>query len=257
MAEPEMMHTVYKGPEGETTQWDDIQSKMGNLPPKEPKWKADPFAPKQAAAKDEGWLEKKNVEQLEELEDEFADDAFLEQYRCAAARGTGCPPAPPPPPRLCGCADLRPLLLRRHQRIHEMQKAASRPRFGTLEGIRGSEFVQKVTEASAEVWVVVLLYKESHEACALLLSCFEDLAAKYPSSKFVKIISTDCIPNYPDQNLPTVLIYHGGAVKHNLVGLAHWGGRTTTPEQVGGWTAGRLWWTRRPPLDLLGWLRTW
>ena len=27
-------HTVYKGPEGETTQWDDIQRKLGNLPAK-------------------------------------------------------------------------------------------------------------------------------------------------------------------------------------------------------------------------------
>jgi hypothetical protein len=114
-----------------------------------------------------------------------------------------------------------------------LRQAASRPRFGALEGIRGSEFVQKVTQASEEAWVVVLLYKESHEGCALLLSCFEELAAKYPSSKYVKIISTDCIPNYPDQNLPTVLVYSGGACKHNLVGLATWGGSRTTPEQVG------------------------
>ena len=100
------------------------------------------------------------------------------------------------------------------------------------ESIRGSEFVQKVTDAGPEVWVVVLLYKESHEGCALLGACFEELAAKYPGSKFVRIISTDCIPSYPDANLPTVLIYHAGACKHNLVGLAHWGGRRTTPEQV-------------------------
>ncbi len=27
-------HTVYKGPEGESTQWDDIQAKLGNRPAK-------------------------------------------------------------------------------------------------------------------------------------------------------------------------------------------------------------------------------
>ena len=27
-------HTTYKGPEGETTQWDDIQAKLGNKPAK-------------------------------------------------------------------------------------------------------------------------------------------------------------------------------------------------------------------------------
>ncbi len=94
-----MMHTVYKGPEGETTQWDDIQIKMGNKAPKEPKWKADPFAPKQEATKDERWLDKKSAEALEELEDEFADDAFLEQYRCAARGGPAGGPAGPQPLR--------------------------------------------------------------------------------------------------------------------------------------------------------------
>ena len=27
-------HTIYKGPEGESTKWDDIQRKLGNKPPK-------------------------------------------------------------------------------------------------------------------------------------------------------------------------------------------------------------------------------
>lgn len=27
-------HTTYKGPEGESTQWDDIQAKLGNKAPK-------------------------------------------------------------------------------------------------------------------------------------------------------------------------------------------------------------------------------
>lgn len=80
-----MLNTVYTGPEGETTQWEDIQRKMGNLPPKEPLWKPEKFQPKQEAQKDERWLDKKEAEQLEELEDEFADDPFLEQYRWGSA----------------------------------------------------------------------------------------------------------------------------------------------------------------------------
>lgn len=40
-------HTIYKGPAGETTQWEDIQRKMGNLPPKEPVFKPDKYAPEQ------------------------------------------------------------------------------------------------------------------------------------------------------------------------------------------------------------------
>lgn len=57
----------------------------------------------------------------------------------------------------------------------------------------------------------------------------EELATKYPATKFVKIISTDCIPNYPDRNLPTLLVYNNGAVKANHVGI-HSFGRRCTPE---------------------------
>lgn len=58
------------------------------------------------------------------------------------------------------------------------------------------------------------------------------MARKYHSTRFVKIISTSCIPNYPDQNLPTLLLYHNRAVVKHLVGLAQFGGQRATPEQV-------------------------
>lgn len=61
------------------------------------------------------------------------------------------------------------------------------------------------------------------------MQCMEELATMYSATKFVKIISTDCIPNYPDQNLPTVLVYNNGAVKANYAGL-HTFGRRCTPE---------------------------
>lgn len=69
--------------------------------------------------------------------------------------------------------------------------------------------------------------------CGLLLRCLEELATKYPATKFVKIISTDCIPNYPDCNLPTLLVYNNGAVKANYVGLHNFG-RRCTPEGTSG-----------------------
>lgn len=75
-------------------------------------------------------------------------------------------------------------------------------------------------------WVVCA----SIQDCALLLQCLEELATKYPATKFVKIISTDCIPNYPDRNLPTILVYNNGAVKGTYVGLHHFGSRRCTPE---------------------------
>lgn len=56
--------------------------------------------------------------------------------------------------------------------------------------------------------MVCFLYKSSHAGCALLGECLAELARKYHGTRFVKIISTSCIPNYPDQNLPTLLLYH-------------------------------------------------
>ena len=57
--------------------------------------------------------------------------------------------------------------------------------------------------------------------------CLERLAAKFRRTKFLRIISNDCIPGYPDRNLPTVLVYKDTECKHNLVGALPYGGRLT------------------------------
>ncbi len=46
----------------------------------------------------------------------------------------------------------------------------------------------------------------------------QQLALKFPSIKFVKSVSTTCIPNYPDKNLPTIFVYYENQLKHNIVG---------------------------------------
>lgn len=75
--------TVYQRPEGETTQWEDLQRKFGNLPPKEPVQKAAPFAPAEQQHRGQAWVHAAELpEDLEDAEDDFADDRFLEQYRC-------------------------------------------------------------------------------------------------------------------------------------------------------------------------------
>jgi len=68
--------------------------------------------------------------------------------------------------------------------------------------------------------------------CGLLQNCLEELATRYPATKFVKIISTDCIPNYPDRNVPTILVYNNSAVKGTYVGLQKFCGKRCTPESV-------------------------
>ncbi|CAN0924647.1 Viral IAP-associated factor homolog [Linum grandiflorum] len=119
----------------------------------------------------------------------------------------------------------------RKKRLAEMKDAAKVAKFGSVVPISGSDFVREVSQAPPEVWVVVLLYKDGYQECGVLLGCLEELAKRYPATKFVKIISTDCIPNYPDRNLPTLLVYNNSAVKANYVGMRSFG-RRCTPESV-------------------------
>ena len=43
-----------------------------------------------------------------------------------------------------------------------MREAARITRFGSVIPITGSDFVREVSQASTDVWVVVLLYKEGY-----------------------------------------------------------------------------------------------
>ncbi|KAH9298709.1 hypothetical protein KI387_030391, partial [Taxus chinensis] len=153
-------------------------------------------------SKSKEWLDSKTEEELEDLEDDpDLDDArFLDEYR--------------------------------KKRLAELKEIARKPRFGSVLPIVGSDFVREVSQAPPEVWVVVHLYKDGAPECGILGRCLDELAAKYPATKFVKIISTECIPNYPDRNLPTLLVYNSSNVKATYVGLHHFGGHRCTQESV-------------------------
>ena len=56
-------------------------------------------------------------------------------------------------------------------------------------------------------------------ACVRVQSALEELSSQYASTKFVRAVATEVIPNYPDANVPTLLVYHNRAVKATLVGL--------------------------------------
>ena len=75
-------HTTYKGPEGQTTQWEDIQVKLGNMAPKAPKHKAPKWEGEQEMRKDTAWLAQRDEDELSEHEDAFDDDREMEELRC-------------------------------------------------------------------------------------------------------------------------------------------------------------------------------
>ncbi|KAJ0977922.1 hypothetical protein J5N97_013396 [Dioscorea zingiberensis] len=142
-------HFVYKDVEGASTQWDDIQRRLGNLPPKPAPFKPAPFTPADdpdLQPKSKSWIDERSPDELEDLEDDpdLDDDRFLEEYR--------------------------------KKRLAEMREATRVVRFGSVVPISGSDFVREVSQAPADVWVVVLLYKDGIQECGILLGCLEELA---------------------------------------------------------------------------------
>jgi len=89
--------------------------------------------------------------------------------------------------------------------------------FGFLKKINQSEYVDEVEQVQKHVCVVVHLYQDFVPACTNLNKCLQQLAIKYPYTKFLKIISTDAQDSYDEVALPTLLIYQGGDLHSSFV----------------------------------------
>ncbi|GAA6044325.1 hypothetical protein JCM8097_000921, partial [Rhodosporidiobolus ruineniae] len=66
----------------------------------------------------------------------------------------------------------------------------------------------------------------------LLMPLISELASLYPSTKFVSIVSDHCIENYPDKNVPTMIVYRKGRMMGQIVGLGAMGGMKATLRDV-------------------------
>lgn len=83
-------HRTYKGPEGQTTQWEDIQIKLGNMAPKPKKASSLPYEGAKEAVTDAQWLAGRDEEELSDMEDAFVDDRALESIRYCDLCGQNC-----------------------------------------------------------------------------------------------------------------------------------------------------------------------
>ncbi|CAG8547501.1 13309_t:CDS:2 [Acaulospora colombiana] len=186
------------------TEWNDILRAKGILPPKEGPTEEEIFEEldQMIREKQDKHLEDKTLDELDELEDE-EDERILLEYSLA-----------------------------RQKRIAEMKAEASLEKFGHVTQIMKPDFIREVTEASKEVWVVVHLFKDYIPECKLVNMHLATLAEKHKVTKFLKIIGDQCIPNYPDRNLPTLLIYGEGDMRHQLTGLSQLGGMNMTLENL-------------------------
>ena len=81
------------------------------------------------------------------------------------------------------------------------------------------------------MFVILHLYKQGVPLCALVNEYMNRLAPRFPTTKFIRAISTTCIPNYPDKNLPTIFVYHEGAMKSQIIGPEQMRGMNLTEKE--------------------------
>lgn len=65
---------------------------------------------------------------------------------------------------------------------------------------------------------------------AQMQSIFTNLARKFPETKFLKSISTLCIANFPDKDLPAVFVYKNGQLLKQFIGPMIFGSEKITIE---------------------------
>lgn len=105
-------------------------------------------------------------------------------------------------------------------------------KFGQLYQIGEKDFVNEVSKAGQDLWVILHLFIYSKVECQLLNQCMSTLAPKFRAIKFLKIVANECIHNYPTQNCPTILIYRNGDVAKQIVGLEMFGGLKMTAKSL-------------------------
>ncbi|XP_012525517.1 viral IAP-associated factor homolog isoform X2 [Monomorium pharaonis] len=191
----------------EDTEWNDILRRKGIIPEKEKEREVteDQIVNLLESTIDEktgrapNSLEEKTLDELDELEDE-EDERVLEEYR--------------------------------QKRIAEMKELASKCKYGNMQEISAVDYVNEVNNAGEDVWVVLHLYKAGIPLCTLINQYLASIAKKFPATKFLKSISTTCIPNWPDSNLPTIFIYYNGNMVKQIIGPLEFRGMKLTEAEL-------------------------
>jgi thiol-disulfide isomerase/thioredoxin len=184
----------------EDTEWNDILREKGIIPEINEEDLID-IVDKVIEEHHNKPMEKMSLEELDEFEDEdLEDDRVFEHFK--------------------------------RQRMQELQQQLSREIYGRVVQISKPDYQKEVTDASKNVWVIVNLFQSHLPDSKLMSAILERLASKYRAVKFLKIAADMCIPNYPDRNVPTLLIYGEGDLKQQIVGLSRFGGKACSVENV-------------------------
>ncbi|RUS83547.1 hypothetical protein EGW08_008726 [Elysia chlorotica] len=120
----------------------------------------------------------------------------------------------------------------RRQRMAELRAQQLKARFGEVAEISKVDYVTQVNNAGEGVWVVLHIYKDGIPLCKLVNNYLCNLARKFPATKFLRSVSSVCIPNYPDKNLPTIFVYFEGELKKQWVGPLALGGMSLKQDEL-------------------------
>lgn len=75
---------------------------------------------------------------------------------------------------------------------------------------------------------MVFLHQEHVNESRLLVPVVHAFAGRHKDVKLMQIRADACIEAYPDRNVPTLLLYHEGALQGQVVGLGELGGLKVT-----------------------------
>lgn len=91
--------------------------------------------------------------------------------------------------------------------------------FGEVVFISRPDWTRHVNDSSVHGWVVVCLTSSDTERTGAVEAACQSLAQVHTHTKFVLIPSHSAIPNWPDENLPSLFLYRHGTMQHQLVQL--------------------------------------
>ncbi|CAG2107482.1 unnamed protein product [Medioppia subpectinata] len=113
----------------------------------------------------------------------------------------------------------------RNRRMAEMRAKSLIPTFGDVREITATDYVAEVNGAGNDINVVLFLYQSGIPECSILNKIINELAVKYPTTKFLKSIASLCVANFPDTGLPALFLYKNGVLKKQLIGKQTFGGK--------------------------------
>lgn len=115
--------------------------------------------------------------------------------------------------------DEKFLLQYREKRLQELKAQHGNMQFGEVFQICRPEWTREVNEASQKIWVIVTLTSTNSERTGSSEAAVICLAKKFQDIKFVMINYQSAIPNWPEDELPTIFAYKNGVMQHQLVRL--------------------------------------